>query len=138
MTIYVIYTNREEGLYQIYNPRRSRSLRGLYMASKMNHSIHSLRRNFGHRCCLNCKNQTRNLTRVYIIYLYRSGHDFSMCFAYKLFIKFSIYFSMNIQSVYILCLLISKVSKLVGQFWICFKQRSFLLRTSCHSHFFCS
>ena len=36
-----------------------------------------------------------------------------------------------------LCLIISEVLKLIGQFWTCFKQCSFLFRTSCHSYFYC-
>ena len=41
------------------------------------------------------------------------------------------------NAIHFLCLIISKVLTLVGQFWTCFKQRSFLFRTSCHSYFFC-
>ena len=45
-----MYTNRGGGLYQIHKPEAKPSvntsdinlLRGLYIASKMNHSLHSL------------------------------------------------------------------------------------------------
>ena len=40
------------------------------------------------------------------------------------------------NAIHILCLIISKVLKLIGQVWTCFQQRSFLFRTICHSYFF--
>ena len=41
------------------------------------------------------------------------------------------------NAIQFLCLIISKVLKLIGQFWTCFKQYSYLFRTSCNSYFYC-
>ena len=40
------------------------------------------------------------------------------------------------NGVHVLCLIISKLLKLIAQFWTCFKPRSFLFRTSRNSYFY--
>ena len=40
------------------------------------------------------------------------------------------------NGVHVLCLIISKLLKLIEQFWTCFKPRSFLFRTSRNSYFY--
>ena len=40
------------------------------------------------------------------------------------------------NGVHVLCLIISKLLKLIGQFWTCFKPGSFLFRTSRNSYFY--
>ena len=50
-----------------------------------------------------------------------------LCLFYRVYQK---------NGVHVLCLIISKLLKLMEQFWTCFKPRSFLFRTSRNSYFY--
>ena len=76
--------------YQIYKPEAKPSLlRGLYIASKVNHSIHSLSSKFWTLVLFKLQKSNKKFgASLYQIYRTDTGHDFSLYFAYELLMNF--------------------------------------------------
>ena len=83
-------------MYQIYKLEAKPSvytsdinLRGLYIASKVNHSIHSLSSKFWTLVLFKLQKSNKKFgASLYQIYRTDTGHDFSLYFAYELLMNF--------------------------------------------------
>ena len=101
MYICNIYTNRGEGLYQIYKPEAklsvyasdiNRTPRFVYCFYKVNHSAHSLSSKFWTLVLFKLQKSNKKFgASLYQIYRTDTGHDFSLYFAYELLMILEIY-----------------------------------------------